>query len=314
MPRHDCGDSVSAAAGKQAVTVEGRPVTLSNLDKVLYPSGFTKGQVIDYYTRAAATLLPHIRKRPITLKRYPNGVRGKYFYEKNAPSFTPQWVRTFPVPRRAGGDAIRYVLLGDLPSLVWAANAASLEVHPFLYRVPNLNRPDFVVFDLDPGTGAGILDCASVALLLQKELAAKGLECFPKVSGSKGMQIYAPLNTPASFAETRPFAQALARSLEREHPDRVLSKMTKEERNGKVFIDWSQNSDFKTTVAAYSLRARGESPLVSLPVRWEELRAAVEQRDVARLEFSPEAALARIAQRGDLFAPVLELKQKLPRK
>jgi len=301
-----------AAKKQQAVEIGGRSLTLTNPDKPMYPSGFTKGQVIDYYLRAADTLLPHLQRRPVTLKRYPNGVKGRYFYEKDAPSFTPEWVETFPVPRREGGPEIRYIVIGDLPSLVWCANLASLELHPFLYRVPNLQRPDSVVFDLDPGERAGILDCARVALLLKEALAARGLECFAKVSGSKGIQVYAPLHTAVTFQATRRFAHGLAEQFERRHPDQVVSKMAKDLREGKVFIDWSQNSDFKTTAAVYSLRASRESPFVSVPVAWQELEAAGKSGEASVLDFDPAAALARIERLGDLFAPVLELKQKLP--
>ncbi len=297
---------------RQEVEVEGRNVALSNLDKVLYPSGFTKGQVIQYYIGVSDYLLPHLRGRPVTLKRYPNGVQAPHFYEKDAPRFTPQWIQTFPVPRRSGESDIHYVLINDLPSLVWSANTANLEMHPFLSCVPDIQRPTSVVFDLDPGDGADVLSCAEVAFLLKEKLAGLGLESYAKVSGSKGMQMYAPLNTKVTYAETQPFARRLAEELEREHPDRILSEMAKSWRRGRVFIDWSQNADFKTTVCVYSLRAKSDTPYVSLPVSWEELRTALRRGRRESLYFEPDAALKRLEKTGDLFRPVLKQKQRLP--
>lgn len=300
----------------QLLKVNDREVPVSNLDKVLYPSGFTKGQVIDYYVRIADYLLPHFEGHPVTLKRYPNGVEGKYFYEKDAPKFTPQWVHRFPVPRRASASRpdICYVIVDDLSTLVWCANLASIELHPFLHRVPKLDQPAAIVFDLDPGEGADVLTCGEVAFLLRAKLEANGLQSWPKVSGSKGIQIYVPLNTPLTYADTLPFARALAEEVEREHPDLVVSAMAKALRGQKVFIDWSQNSDFKTTVGVYSLRAKSAQPFVSLPVGWEELRKAVDAGDRTRLYFEPDAALSRLKKIGDLFQSVLALKQKFPRR
>lgn len=290
----------------------GHTVNVSNPEKVMFPAvGFTKAQVIDFYVRVSEWLLPHLRDRPITLKRYPDGVGGPHFYEKNAPRFTPKWIRTFPVPRRAGGTDIQYVVIDDLPSLVWSANLANLEIHSFLHCVPHIDRPTEVVFDLDPGDGVDVIGCAEVALWVRDTLERLGLQSFPKVSGSKGMQISAPLNTPATYAETRPFAHGLAQALERAHPDRVISEMARTERKGKVFIDWSQNSDFKTTVLVYSMRAKREQPYISMPLTWEEVRKA---RNPDKLNFSPDAALRRLKRLGDLFAPVLTLKQKMPAK
>ncbi len=299
---------MGTARNKQEIEIEGRKVALTNLDKVLFPSGFTKGQVIDFYIRASDSLLPHLQDRPITLKRYPDGVQGPHFYEKDAPRYTPAWVRTFNVPRRSGQADIRYIVIDDLPTLVWCANLANLELHPFLHRAPHIDQPTAIAFDLDPGEGADVLTCASVAFWLQEVFEAEGLEAFPKVSGSKGMQVYVPLNTPMTYAQTQPFARGLAQRMEREHPDLVVSDMTKTRRAGKVFIDWSQNSDFKTTVSVYSLRAKRSAPYVSMPVTWEELRAAVRKQDPAALTFDPEAALARLAKHGDLWAGVLTLK------
>ncbi len=299
----------------EQLSVGRRKIPVSSLEKVLYPEAqFTKGQVIDYYVKAARFLLPHLRNRPVTLQRFPNGVRGDFFYEKDAPRFTPDWVRTFPVPRRTGGDRdINYIVIDDLATLVWLANLASLEIHPFLHRVPHLNRPTAVVFDLDPGEGAKILDCARIAFHVRDLLLELGLKSFAKVSGSKGLQVYAPLNTASSTYETtRPFAKAVADLMQERHPDLVVSKMTKVIRAGKVFIDWSQNSDFKTTVGVYSLRAKSAQPFVSMPVDWKELEDAVEADDGGSLYFKPDAAIRRLENLGDLFKPVLSLRQKLP--
>src|SRR5579871_1657123 len=303
---------MAASSRKQALQIEGRTLELSNVDKTLYPSGFTKGLVIDYYVRISDYALPHLAGRPITLKRYPDGITAKHFYEKDAPAFTPPWIRRFPVPRRAGGSPINYVIIDDLPTLVWCANAASLELHPFLHRIPQIQRPTAMVFDLDPGEGASVLTCIEVAFQLKQKMDAAGLQSFAKVSGSKVMQIYVPLNTAVTYDDTQPFAKSLAQELEREHSGLVVSEMAKARRRNKVFIDWSQNSDFKTTVGVYSLRAKRPQPYVSMPVRWDELRAALDARDPARLDFDPEAALQRLSKLGDLFAPVISLKQKLP--
>ena len=300
-------------AGKRDLKVGGRTVTISNPDKVMYPgAGFTKAQVIDYYVRVSRWLLPHLRHRPVTLKRYPDGVTGEHFYEKDAPSFTPDWVRTFPVPRRGGGEPIRYILIDDLATLVWCANLANLEIHPFLHRAPEIDAPTFITFDLDPGEGADVLTCARVAFLLRDVLERLQLESFVKVSGSKGLQIYVPLNTSVTYAVTQPFARTLAGLLEREHPALIVSDMSKAVRKRKVFIDWSQNADHKTTIGVYSLRAKREYPFVSAPVTWEELRSALDHKDSGALYFNPEATLERMAESGDLFAAVLKLRQQLP--
>lgn len=300
----------------QELTIEGRKIPVSNLDKVLYPAAhFTKGQVIDYYTRVAEFILPHLRDRPVTLKRFPNGVDGVFFYEKDAPKFTPGWVRTFPVPRRDRSDSdINYIIIDDLPTLVWLANLANLEIHPFLHRVPHLNRPTSVVFDFDPGEGADILDCARAAFHVRDVLSELGLKCFAKTSGSKGLQVDVPLNVPSvTYEATQPFAKAVAELMEGRHPDLVVSKMKKIIRAGKVFIDWSQNADFKTTVGVYSLRAKLSQPFVSMPVEWDELERAVKAGKAERLYFKPDAAIKRLQKAGDLFEPVLSIRQKLPK-
>ena len=291
-----------------------RAVAVSNLEKVLYPARkFSKGQVIDYYLRIAPLLLPHFSDRPVTLKRFPDGIYGDAFYEKDAPGFTPDWVQTFPVPRRDPKmPPIRYVLINDAATLAWAANAGCLELHPFLHRAPEIDRPTFVAFDLDPGEGTSILESAEVAFLLRDLLAKVKLKCFPKVSGSKGIQIYMPLNVTVSYDVTQPFARALAELMVREYPDRVVVDMAKSLRAGKVFIDWSQNADHKTTIGVYSLRAKSERPYVSLPVRWQELRAAIRTSKPDRLYWTADEALRRVKRVGDLFAPVLKLKQHLP--
>jgi bifunctional non-homologous end joining protein LigD len=304
---------VSAApATSHEVDIEGRQLKLSNLDKVLYPeSGFTKGQVIDYYTRVAPALLTHLRRRPLTLKRYPNGVDGQFFYEKNCPSHRPPWVGTVAVWSVRNKADVNYCLANDLPTLVWVANLASLELHTSLSWADDVQQPTMVVFDLDPGPPATIVECGRVALWLREVLDDLGLASFPKTSGSKGLQLYVPLNTPVTYQQTKPFAHALARLMEEQHPKEVLSVMTKELRRGKVFIDWSQNDDSKTTVCVYSLRARPR-PTVSSPVTWEEVQGVVEADDPSVLSFEADEVLKRLERDGDLFAPVAALQQSLP--
>jgi bifunctional non-homologous end joining protein LigD len=294
------------------VEIEGRRLSLSNLDKVLYPkAGFAKGQVIDYYTRVSPVLLPHLRGRALTLKRYPNGVEGQYFYEKQCPRHRPDWVQTATVYSRQSKRDIDYCLCEDLPTLVWLANLADLELHTSLALAVDVKTPTVLAFDLDPGPPATIVECAQVALHLREVFSHLGLEAFPKTSGSKGMQVYVPLNTPVTYAETKPFAQALAQLLERRHPDLVVSDMKKSLRGGKVLVDWSQNDEHKTTVNVYSLRAK-ERPTVSTPLRWEEVEGVLGSGDPADLEFTSDEAVARAGEHGDLFAGVLELRQKLP--
>jgi bifunctional non-homologous end joining protein LigD len=290
------------------VEVEGRRLSLSNLDKVMYPAtGFTKGQLIDYYTRVAPALLPHLRERPLTLKRYPNGVEGGHFYEKQCPSHRPEWVRSEPV--ELSSKTIHFCVCDDLPTLVWLANLADLELHPSLSKVPDVERPTVMAFDLDPGPPAGVAECCDVALILRDALGRIGLECFPKTSGSKGIQVYVPLNVDGVDYDhgTKPLSQALARHLEAEHPKLIVSSQKKELRKGKVLIDWSQNDEHKTTVSVYSLRAR-ERPTVSTPLDWDEVEAA----DADALVFEAGDVLKRVEERGDLFAPVVELEQRLP--
>jgi bifunctional non-homologous end joining protein LigD len=294
------------ASTRVEVDVQGHRLSLSNLDKVLYPAvGFTKGQVIDYYTRVAPAVLPHLRDRPLTLKRYPNGVEGGHFYEKNAPSHRPDWVEVAPIELRS--KTIEFVLCNDLPTLVWLANLADLELHPSLSLADDINRPSVMAFDLDPGPGTGLAECAEVAFLLREALAQLKLESFAKTSGSKGIQVYVPLNNEDVDYDhgTKAISHALARHLEAQHPKLIVSQQKKELRKGKVLIDWSQNDEHKTTVGVYSLRAR-ERPTVSTPVTWEELE------DPEGLVFEAGDVLERVAEHGDLFAPVVELKQELP--
>ena len=288
------------------VEVDGRQLSLSNLDKVMYPlTGFTKGHVIDYYTRVAPALLPHLRGRPLTLKRYPDGVGGAYFYEKQCPSHAPDWVRKASIELES--KTIDFCVCDDLPTLVWAANLADLELHPSLSRAERIERPTTMAFDLDPGEPATIEQCCEVALLLRAVLEQLGLDCLPKTSGSKGMQVYVPLNDGVTYADTKPLSQALARHLEAQHPKLIVSSQKKELRRGKVLIDWSQNDEHKTTVCVYSLRAR-ERPTVSTPLDWKE----VERGRPEELVFEAEEVLGRVEEGGDLFAPVVELEQDLP--
>ena len=292
------------------VAVDGRRLKLSNLDKVLYPeAGFTKGQVLDYYTRIAPVLVPHLRDRPLTLKRYPDGVDSQFFYEKQCPSHRPDWVATAPVWSGRNERTIDFCLANDLPTLVWVANLASLELHTALHRAPDLSRPTSVVFDLDPGEPAGLAECVTVALELRQVLGDLGLTSVVKTSGSKGLQVYVPLNTPVNYDGTKAFSRALAQILERHHPKLVVSNMAKELRRGKVLIDWSQNDEHKTTVSVYSLRARPR-PTVSAPLLWEEVEAAAGGAPLPVVEAGE--AVERVERQGDLFAPLEELTQELP--
>jgi bifunctional non-homologous end joining protein LigD len=297
----------------QIVEIGGRHLSLTNLDKVLYPAaGFTKGQVIDYYARIAPVLVPHLAGRALTLKRYPEGVDKEYFFEKNATKHRPDWVKTAPIWSEHNGREINYLLANDLPTLVWIANLAGLELHPSLSLAKDIECPTTLVFDLDPGPPANIVQCCQVGLWLREIFEHFGLESFPKTSGSKGMQIYVPLNTPTSYDQTKPFAHALARLLESDHRNLVVSDMKKELRVGKVLVDWSQNDEHKTTIGVYSLRAR-ERPTVSTPVKWEEVELALKKKDADLLVFEAGQVLKRVEKMGDLFAPVLKLKQKLPK-
>jgi len=298
---------------KTILEVEGKKLPVSNLNKVLYPkAGFTKGQVIDYYIRIAPVLLPHLRDRPLTMKRYPNGVEAAFFYEKNCPAHRPKWVKTAKVWSEGNNRAMDYCLAQDLPTLVWAANLADLELHTSLARKKDVSRPTMMVFDLDPGAPADIVQCCQVGLWLRDLLATMKLKSFAKTSGSKGLQVYVPLNTPTTFDQTKDLSRALAAYLEHQHPTLVLSKMARALRKGKVFVDWSQNDEHKTTVCVYSLRAK-EEPTVSTPVTWDEVQNCLKKKKADLLKFRCEKTLARVQKTGDLFAPVDTLKQKLPK-
>jgi bifunctional non-homologous end joining protein LigD len=296
--------------GGLAVTLDGRALTISNWDKVLYPqTGFTKGDLVAYYARIAPVAIPHLRDRALTLKRYPNGVEAPYFYEKQSPSHRPRWVPT----ARIGG--VDYTLCQERATLVWLANLADVELHTSLARVDTSGRgdesPTMLVFDLDPGAPAALPECCEVALVLKGLFAQLRLECVAKVSGSKGMQVYVPLNSGATYAHTKPWARSVAEALEQRLPGLVVSRMTKRLREGRVLVDWSQNDAHKTTVSVYSLRAR-ERPAVSAPVSWEEVAASRDAHDPEMLCFGPEQALQRVARDGDLFAMLVSATQSLP--
>jgi bifunctional non-homologous end joining protein LigD len=301
---------------KVAVQVDGRTLSLTNLDKVLYPdTGFTKGEVLDYYTRIAPVLLPHLRNRALTFKRYPDGVDAPFFFAKNAPNGTPDWVRTARLPSPGSTknrDTVNYPVADDLATLVWAANLAALELHVPMWRIDARNKPkhpDLMVFDLDPGPPATIVECCAVAKLVRDVLAEDSLVAYPKTSGSKGLQLYVPLDARDPWEDVHGYARRLAQRLEREHPDLVVWNMKKELRHGKVLVDWSQNNAAKTTVAVYSLRAR-PAPTVSTPVTWDEVEGCTRPD---HLRFTSDAALARVDAHGDLFEPCLHGGQRLPK-
>jgi len=299
-------------AKPQVVEIEGKHLSLTNLDKVLYPAtGFTKGQVIDYYARIAPVLVPHLSGRPLTLKRYPEGVDKPFFFEKNATKHRPDWVKTAPIWSEGNQREVNYILANDLATLIWTSNLAAIELHPSLSLAKNIACPTMMVFDLDPGPPANIVQCSQVGIWLRHIFEHFGLQSFPKTSGSKGLQIYVPLNIPVTYDVTKNFAHALARLLEHDHPELVVSDMKKQLRTGKVLVDWSQNDEHKTTISIYSLRAR-EHPTVSTPVQWEEVERALKKKDASVLVFEAAQVIERVEKFGDLFAPVLKLKQKLP--
>jgi bifunctional non-homologous end joining protein LigD len=300
------------AKTESMIEVEGRQIKLSNVDKVLYPkAGFTKGQVIDYYIRIAPVLLPHLEGRPLTLKRYPEGVEKFHFYEKNCPPYRPEWMKTAKIWSAGNNRYMYYCVVADLASLVWLGNLADLELHTSLSVAPEMQRPTVIAFDLDPGPPANIVQCCQVGLWVKEIFEDFGLQSFAKTSGSKGLQVYVPLNTAVTYDQTKPFAKAIARLLEDRYPDRVVSDMKKALRTNKVFVDWSQNDDYKTTVCVYSLRAK-DRPTVSTPVTWKEVENCLKQGDPEKLVFVSDDVLKRVEKMGDLFEPVLKLKQKLP--
>jgi len=292
------------------LTIENKSVKLTNLGKILYPeTDFTKADVIDYYARIGPVILPHLEDRPLTLKRYPNGVDEQFFYEKHCPKYHPKWLETAKV--QGDDKVIIFCMANDLPSLVWVANLAALELHTSLSRSDDISRPTMMVFDLDPGAPAALLQCVEIALKLRDVLEDLGLKSFPKTSGGKGLHLYIPLNTAVTYDETKSFAHAIAQLMEKRHEKLVTSNMRKDLRKGKVFVDWSQNDDHKTTVCAYSLRARPK-PTVSAPLEWKECEEALKSKDVSKLVFEAGDILKRIKRKGDVFAPVTKLKQKLP--
>jgi bifunctional non-homologous end joining protein LigD len=302
-------------AASRQVEVDGRELRLTNLDKVLYPrAGFTKGEVVDYYAKVAPAIVPHLKGRALTLRRFPEGVddTDAAFFEKRCPRHRPSWVKTTRVLAGPRAGHIDYCVCDDRPTLVWMAQLAAIELHPSLSLGRKHERPTVLAFDLDPGPPADIVDCCRVGLRLKEMFDHFGVQSFAKTSGSKGMQIYVPLNTAASYEETRPFAQAIAQLLAKQTPDTVIAKMGRKTlRRGKVFIDWYQNNERKTTIAVYSLRAR-ERPTVSTPIAWNEVEGCAESGDAECLVFEAGDVLKRIENDGDLFAPVLELRQKLP--
>jgi bifunctional non-homologous end joining protein LigD len=301
-------------AESRIVEVDGRELKLTNLDKVLYPkAGFAKGEVVEYYAKVGPTLVPHLNGRAVTLRRFPEGVDDldSAFFEKRCPKHRPKWVKTAKVKAGPEAGTIDFCVCDSLPTLVWMAQLAAIELHPSLSIARAPNRPTFLAFDLDPGPPADIVQCCEVAVRLRDLFSHFGLESFPKTSGSKGMQVYVPLNIKTSYEETKPMAKAIAQLLEKQTPDKVVSKMKKVERKGKVLVDWSQNHRSKTTIAAYSLRAR-ERPTVSTPITWDEVEATIGSGDASELVFEAGDVLERIEQHGDLFAPVLELEQELP--
>lgn len=296
------------------VEVDGRHLSLSNLDKVLYPeAGFTKGQVIGYYQSIAPALLAHLAGRPLTLKRYPDGVHKQFFYEKRCPSHRPEWVEVAPIWSGHNQDTVSYCVINDLPGLMWVANLASLELHTSLSRADAIERPTMMVFDLDPGPPATVVECCRVALRLKELFDQMDLVSVAKTSGNKGLQLYVPLNTPVTYeGGTKDFALALAQLMEKRHPGEVVSSMRKDLRPGKVFIDWSQNDQHKTTVCVYSLRAR-DRPTVSTPVTWDEVVATAEGGDPGTLRFEAGDVVERVKSGGDLFAVLDGTEQSLPR-
>jgi bifunctional non-homologous end joining protein LigD len=301
-------------AASRKVEVDGRELSLTNLDKVLYPeAGFSKGEMVDYYARVAPAILPHLAGRAVTLRRFPEGVDDldAAFFEKRCPKHRPQWVKTARVEAGPRAGKIDFCVCDSLPTLIWMAQLAAVELHPSLSLSRAPKRPTVLAFDLDPGPPADVVDCCRVGLRLREFFDHFGLRCFPKTSGSKGLQVYLPLNGRTSYEVTKPFAKAIAQLLEKQTPDLVVSKMKKLEREGKVFVDWSQNHQRKTTICVYSLRAR-ERPTVSTPITWDEVANAAESEDPDSLVFEAGEVLERIEERGDLFAPVLELEQTLP--
>ena len=305
--------SSKTGSSKIGIKIGTRQLTISNQDKVYWPEvGFTKGEMIAYYRAVAPVMVPHLKNRAVTLKRYPDGVTAFSFFEKNCPKHRPDWIRTVDVDRKKDGKTIHYCVGWDEATLVWMANLGSIELHISLSRASNLMRPTAMVYDLDPGAPATIVECCELALELKKRFADLDLEMFPKTSGSKGLHLYVPLNTAVTFEKTSSVAHAVALELEQEMPDLVVSTQKKTEREGKILIDWSQNGPMKTTVAVYSMRAR-DLPTCSTPVTWREVSACAKKADPELLRFTAADVIKRVKSKGDLFEPVLSLKQKLPK-
>jgi bifunctional non-homologous end joining protein LigD len=301
----------SATTSEQVFEVNGRRLAIKNLDRVIFPrTGTTKAQLLQYYVRVGDVMLPHLEDRLLHMHRYPEGVEGPRFWQKECPEHRPEWVPTTPVWSRDKQADIHYCVIDDLAALLWAVNLGSIELHTSLHTRHDLHRPTTLAFDLDPGEGVDVLGCAEVALRLRELLSRIGLRALVKTSGSKGLQVYVPLNTDVTYAETKPFSKAIAEGLEEVWPERVVSRMAKRLRAGKVLVDWSQNTEHKSMVCAYSVRAKAR-PTVSTPVRWEEVEAAVEAEDPRRLVFEMADVLERVAEHGDLFADVLTLRQRL---
>lgn len=297
---------------RKVVEISGRRLSLSNLEKDLYPSyGFTKAHILEYYRRIAKFILPHLKDRALTLKRYPEGVEKDFFFEKRCPSHRPGWLKTANVSRHSE-ETMTVCLVNDLETLIWVENLASVELHVPLARAGSPETPDSMVFDLDPGDRANILDCAKVALILLELLSGLGLASYVKTSGKKGLHVYVPLNRKeTTFEDTKKFSKAVAIIMQKNYPDLVTAKMAKEYRKGRVFINWSQNDSSKTMICVYSLRAR-ERPVVSFPLEWPELQSLAGQGDPEKLQVLHSEAVRRAEKQGDLFREVLVKKQKLP--
>jgi bifunctional non-homologous end joining protein LigD len=291
--------------------VSGHSLAIRHLDRIVYPStGTTKGELLDYYVRVAEVMLPHLRDRLLHMHRYPEGVEGLRFWQKACPAHRPHWLPTVPVWSRDKQADIRYCVVNELAALLWAVNLGSIELHSSLHRRDDLHRPTTLAFDLDPGDDVGMLECCEVGLRVRDMFAGVGLRSFPKTSGSKGLQVYVPLNTEITYSETKPLAKAIAELLETAAPNAVVSRMAKSLRAGRVLVDWSQNTEHKSMVCAYSVRAK-QRPTVSAPVGWDEVEAAVDAGDADALVFEMHDVLDRVGERGDLFEPVLSLRQQL---
>jgi bifunctional non-homologous end joining protein LigD len=304
----------TGSATSTDIEVGGHRLSIRHLDRVVFPrTGTTKAELLDYYVRIGDVMLAHLRERLLHMHRYPEGVEGPRFWQKQCPQHRPQWLSTAPVYSREKQANIDYCVIEDLAGLLWAVNLGSIELHTSLHTRADLHRPTTLAFDLDPGEGIDVIGCAEVALRLRELLAAIELQAFAKTSGSKGLQLYVPLNCDVTYAQTKPLARSIAEALEESWPERVVSRMAKSLRAGKVLIDWSQNTEHKSTVCAYSVRAK-ERPTVSTPVGWDELQAAVRDRDGSLLVFEMGDVLERVATRGDLFAPVLTMRQRLGRR